>query len=821
MKVLDKISDHLNRIPREICSGQELLIPDFFNIDHKSDDIEKYVIWIVDSLLKSDNELAFCNVVIPDIVDEQKESILLGLILFFVVKTIDSVDIEDVKDDLRKVRQLIQRGIRDTEGLKGSSRKFKKLQAEYKQRKGQEKFYQALINWKEQRLMHEKKIETYSTLFNLLKREKGVIAELLPNHKILYQEIENLKFYDNRTDPIVILNNANSLNDLDKISDKIDLFDIVGNIVLFGVENRHCFKSFNFRSIDELNRQEDTRFENLMLVSFVKNYSLNRALNKVQMINADFYFRTKGFDFNAYVIHPLEVQNNELEKYLPVQMVEGTNDLYNVFISQISEHEDLIELLSIKMRNLYSLCYSLELKEYIIEGIFSSNSTLIQEETNIALMSMRDSEKNQLKTTLGMILDSFLISDFNLKLFKLIESKYKEVLIPFHAWKDNTFKDLLSNVLGNEVYFYTWKTIFEHESSSVLILDYRDTGGFPFRIAPNIHEFPINEYPGSISLYRFDLFGRNYQYTLVEYWGTTLKYLLNNKLRYENFELDSIIKELEEIRPEKQEIFDLYDIENNYSREYDSRSFRIEIEGGRAKKYIQSDQFIVEQENEYFVLRADDLLEEIENLTSPKIQLLENIYLGLNLFESTQAEKEEILELKRKYNLNQDDIENRLWKVVLKRKADLEGWETIYNLLLESCNEKGGSMVSKSHFEHDWLNPSSSSVIPRSKKTFLSLVELLNLPIAYYRVMLKQRAKMKFETRKSSSKMNALIIDLVENGLFNQGDVSVEVLESIASRHPLEEIGVMEENYREELTALVSLIKENIKTHRLININEE
>lgn len=817
MKILENISAELGQLRKEE-TALNLMVPDFFKLEHECDDFENYLLWIVDTMLMSNSGLTYHHIMVPEVSETKRESLLKAVYLYFVLREIKSLDIDQLQSFRADLTRRIDNGIRDQNGLKGSSVRFKKLLKEQKQRKRLKKFVSSLIDYNCNETT-ESSVST--TLFNVLTKDKKQISEDLPSYDFVYQELESFNCFSGGLCPIVIFNSNEDLRGVDVVSGDVELLDNIRNVVLFGVEGRSNSRSFNFQAIRDLNEHEETRFENLVIISFLKNYSLNKALNKLQRVNSDFYFRTTGLDFNAYAIHPVEKRNMLNLDFLPVDLIPSVTELYGVFVSQISEYEDLNEMLSIRARNIYSLCFSAELKDYILMLIFSSTTKLLHEDTVEALASLPEAECNQLRTTLEMLLDSFLISEYNSKVFSICESSSNEILIPVDAWNDEHFIQLLSQALGADNSYVSWRTIFEAGIHSALILDYRDSGGFPFRISPNIHEFPIADYPDSSAIYRQELFGRNYHYTLVEYWNTTLKYLFNNPVRYQNFQIDRLIKELEELRPEKLETYDLYDIDNNYSRDYETRCFRIEIDGARPKKYLQSDQFLVGQSGHYSVLRVDDLCEDFEELVNPKVQLLEDMYLGLNLFETTQAEKEEIVALKQRYNLNQDDIENRLWKVVLRRKVDSEGADGVYNLLTKACEEKGGKMVSKSHFENNWLDSSSSSLIPRSKKTFLALVELLDLPIAYYKVMLKQRAKTKLETRKSSSKMNSLIIDLVENGMFDTENQGHETIDSIAERHPLDEIGIQEDNYRDEIIALVDLIKDNIRPESLINIVEE
>src|SRR5690606_12134892 len=90
------------------------------------------------------------------------------------------------------------------------------------------------------------------------------------------------------------------------------------------------------------------------------------------------------------------------------------SDVWDTFVLE-TNILDLYELRSTKMMNLYSLCFNNEIKDFIINDIFSKNDTseLISDETKHKLLNLRDEDLATLVELLEIVLD--LIVRFNLE----------------------------------------------------------------------------------------------------------------------------------------------------------------------------------------------------------------------------------------------------------------------------------------------------------------------------------------------------------------------------------------------------------------------
>src|SRR5690606_38178085 len=73
---------------------------------------------------------------------------------------------------------------------------------------------------------------------------------------------------------------------------------------------------------------------------------------------------------------------------------------------------DLYELRSIKLMNIYSICFTEEIKDYIIGDIFSKDesSKLISSSTKTAILELRDVDIDTLKEALSNTLDLIINS---------------------------------------------------------------------------------------------------------------------------------------------------------------------------------------------------------------------------------------------------------------------------------------------------------------------------------------------------------------------------------------------------------------------------
>ena len=111
-------------------------------------------------------------------------------------------------------------------------------------------------------------------------------------------------------------------------------------------------------------------------------------------------------------------------------------------------------------------------------------------------------------------------------------------------------------------------------------------------------------------------------------------------------------------------------------------------------------------------------------------------------------QQEELKIIKKEFNLDSSNS-GRLWKLLLKKKAELISEESLYSDLEQYQNERKIKIVSFLHFKNTWINPDSESIAPLSKKTFIELCNL-NLPKTYYVIIQRLRNATKQSSRQST-----------------------------------------------------------------------
>ena len=101
---------------------------------------------------------------------------------------------------------------------------------------------------------------------------------------------------------------------------------------------------------------------------------------------------------------------------------------------------------------------------------------------------------------------------------------------------------------------------------------------------------------------------------------------------------------------------------------------------------------------------------------------LDDITNALPIYDKladVNKQEEELDVIRKKFNIAEGEDAGRLWKVLLKRKSEDKGKESLYTEIQELLGKKNLKMVSFQHFENHWINPESKSLAPIVKKVFL------------------------------------------------------------------------------------------------------
>jgi len=251
-------------------------------------------------------------------------------------------------------------------------------------------------------------------------------------------------------------------------------------------------------------------------------------------------------------------------------------------------------------------------------------------------------------------------------------------------------------------------------------------------------------------------------------------------------------------------------------------------DSNRSKTYGASDLFIIGKwaKPPYRVERLDELARM--DLTEERlwVQSLGDILEHINVYErmiNVDQQEEELKVIRAQFHVN-DTMPGRLWKILLRKKAQEIGEEELYKELKEYLRADGREIVSFHHFYNTWIDPESSTLTPLSKRIFLRICDYLGLPRSYFFIMQQIRNANVQASRQSTRKMSQLLKDLFNDGCFNNVDHAQEIINQKLLRykksHPLDEMSIREEHILKDLVTLVGLIAPEIQLQSVISIKK-
>lgn len=161
-----------------------------------------------------------------------------------------------------------------------------------------------------------------------------------------------------------LLNAINTLNEIDFGNNEI--IDELDSVILFDCERKRVMLNFSYEEINKWNTDYYTRFTKYLIVTFGKeNSSINNSRNKLELIRERFKIPTNS----SYTITKSEIDfllNRKESTPLNIEFVGfESSSFWETFVLETSIRE-LYELRSIKLMNIYSICYNDKIKNYII-----------------------------------------------------------------------------------------------------------------------------------------------------------------------------------------------------------------------------------------------------------------------------------------------------------------------------------------------------------------------------------------------------------------------------------------------------------------------
>ena len=733
-----------------------------------------------------------------------------------------------------KVKAVYSQSSERLELLKTNLRsKFRKLSTscppEASGKNGGNRFYK---DWKNE----IKKLQTLIDFYDQLRNDVEISANTLFSCQVRVSEslcnifssrpyARKIEEYDSRPSSN-ILNTKLTLNQIDEIDNSI--IDNLETIILFDCERKKLMRYFSLQDIKEY----DINLKKYLIVTFgSKKYSVQNLRDKINLIQGRF----KNTRNDSYIIIRSEINHYLREspkKEIPVSFIGiSTSHFWDAFILDTNIH-DLYELRSIRMMNLYSLCFNEEIKEYILQEIFSENHTshLISGETKQKLLDLRQDDLSTLKESLGNVLDLIISTNLKQSIIDKIKSETVFFIVDDFIVDSKKLTGLISSslLLTEKNKLLSWSDLKNIEDKAVLILSYQDQGRYPYYFYPNLIETTVSKNVTIEALFHKFLYSNRYQWAKYHVAKEMYK-LTNNPFRQKHLQWTMLKDSINSLRPQKEDDTN-WDLEQQYSRNSDRETIKLKLKNERERTFNKSDLFIYSTDVSSFkVEKIGDIIEGIEDDDRYFVHQLSEIQESINLFEKmvgmvdTNKLEEELNIIRKKFQVDNAET-GRLWKILLKEKALHSDEETLYDELKEYLQNKELKIVSLNHFKSNWLNPESNSIAPLNKKVFIELCEFLGIPKVYFTLIQRLRNASKQASRQSTLQMNSLLQDLFNDGCFDDGTdlnkIIAAKLESYKRKHPLDELGIDERYLGENLIALVELIKPEFTLKEIIKFKK-
>lgn len=621
-------------------------------------------------------------------------------------------------------------------------------------------------------------------------------------------EIENHNSYPTFN----LLNTKSTLNQIDEIDNSI--IDNLETVILFDCERKKLMQYFSLQDI----RDYDIKLKKYLIITFGnKKASIQSLRDKINLIQNRF----KIVRNDSYPIIRSEIDyslGRASKRYIPVSFIGiDTSHFWDAFMLETSI-QDLYELRSVKMMNLYSLCFDEEIKAHILQEIFSEKETsyLISDETKQRLLDLRSEDLSDLKGSLGNVLDLIISSNIKHTITNKIKSE-TIFIVDDSVPKSKKLSGLISSslLLTGKNKLVSWSAFKTIENEATLILSYQDQGKYPYYFYPNVIETTISRPITVEAVFHKFLFSNRYKWAKYNI-SKEIHKLTDHPIRKRYFHWERLKDSIKNLRPQKDDDTN-WDLEQQYSGNSERETIKLKLKNEREKTFNSSELFIYSADNSSFkVEKIGDIIDTIDEDAKYFVQNLDGIQENINIYDKmidTKQQEEELNIIRQQFPVENEST-GRLWKILLQQKAQSLGENMVYDDLKKYLEAKGLKIVSLNHFKNNWLDPESDSMAPLSKKVFIELCGFLGLPKIYFTLICRLRNVSKQSTRQSTLQMNRLLQDLFNNDCFDDGvdlnKIIAANLENYKRKHPLDELGIDERYLGDNLIALVELIKPEI-----------
>lgn len=603
--------------------------------------------------------------------------------------------------------------------------------------------------------------------------------------------LENLYTTDLTADDFnVIVSHDKSAFDLEEeIRLLSEYIPCIENIFIFHSPNRsRITNSYNIEQLERLNRY-GLGIKNCIIFSFSNQplrlyYTIDNI--KVRLVSNLLKREVRTYnDFDGFTTFSPDESNMLFNRENNETQIIIDDPEYSLFTSDI---DSLFEQVphNLKYKNALALSFSDSLQRLFFNDL--------SKEIGYIDISLFADFCNQLKQSWNGLI-SIEIETF------LDESPVVAFITPRETSKNlkQAIKSLFAST-QRQIKFYSIDKLKEGvvNADKIVILQYRYTDK-TYKSYPNSFDaLPLKQ--GQKALKIINMLTHREYYEWNKYWYEK-DY---NGLLYSTFRKRHLgWKAKNYQRPSLPDIRDYIDEAEVDNREYQVEKCTLVYKDGKRKEYMACEQMLYMQDESYIISE----LKEISQLTNIHIQALceltEQVKTLISIKAENNTKSEEYLRRDIRYGLSEEQIRTpiELWKILLKRKVDEMGVDTVYNAIFPSIAE-----ISLNGFKR-WYDFSYSMILPRSRKSQKALLTYLGFELGspYHRIVL---AKKLFSINNSRI-LNSQIAALLQAILPSKAE-SLDI-ESLMEDHA-DILTLLEINDTKSIAALIDLLDIQLKT---------
>lgn len=428
--------------------------------------------------------------------------------------------------------------------------------------------------------------------------------------------------------------------------------------------------------------------------------------------------------------------------------------LHSLTHSLDSELIDLSFFNKFRFYQLLSISITVELQEAILNEILNGTNELIGGFQGIKNLPLGEEATGQIISHLRDI----LLKVFKVLSPRIVGASYDGIVVPRFVLSNSQFLLQLPPELVSK--FRGWDTIGE-TSDRLAILDYLDL------------DRPLNIFNVQRRFQKADMFfvsaffRKYYNKNRVKLYENLLEsysedhYPLRKSLHpFEEASKQSLEKKLQLKEFRDPVIVDSLDISNDIDDENENAKQKFEIVTDKGRTVVSSGEKILSKDkNGWRVLTFESLFEKLKYKNLGDVEIVDHSEVKRQLSKGKQI---------KVYN----------WRKGLRKKVSEMGGEVVYNSLTEYSEVRGGTMVSQSWFEKDWLSEDDTDQsIPKSRANLLAIGQFLSLSQETLLTIVRTNLVLRLDNADVNRSILHLIRDLLDLILSSRSsEINIELI---------------------------------------------